>query len=350
MLRKLIAALCLSALLACPADAVTGTRRVLLAGGGIPAFVKAGASNDMDLAGGNYYNCTVTTCLSVTRALSKTNLIPSSASGFPFSTVGPNIAMITPGLGLLRENAATNQLLNSTAPVTQTTPTLAATPQTLWVNGSGSAALSNGTATGCAGTATNGSPVMFTPTAGTCTVTVTGSLNAFQLEAGSFGTSLIVTSGAPVTRPADAVQLIGNALTTMLGAQGTAFVSGTMEGVNAGLNTLITGTNSTTWGMASNNLSGANGGSYLASTANLAITSGGFTAGIPQKMIGSWKQSNYAVSLNGAAAVTSAAANTLVLLTPYYLGAQNTSNGYNGYLSRMTLWNTQLSNASLPGF
>lgn len=32
MLRKLIAALCLSALLACPADAVTGTRRVLLSG------------------------------------------------------------------------------------------------------------------------------------------------------------------------------------------------------------------------------------------------------------------------------------------------------------------------------
>lgn len=32
MLRKLITALCLSALLACPADAVTGTRRVLLSG------------------------------------------------------------------------------------------------------------------------------------------------------------------------------------------------------------------------------------------------------------------------------------------------------------------------------
>src|ERR1700682_3605447 len=194
MFRKFIAAICLSAMLACSAYALTGSRLLLLGGGGIPTWVKAGAASDMDFADGQYYGCSVLTCISVTRALSKTNLIPSSPSGFAYSTVGANMPMVTPTLGLLRENSRTNQLTNSTSPAPQTTGVLAATAQTLWVNGSGSATLSNGTATGCAGTATNGTPVTFTPTAGTCVVTIAGSLNAFQLESGTFGTSLIVTA------------------------------------------------------------------------------------------------------------------------------------------------------------
>src|SRR5882672_754796 len=45
MLRKLIAALCLSALLACPADAVTGTRRVLLSGNKVVLWSPLNASS-----------------------------------------------------------------------------------------------------------------------------------------------------------------------------------------------------------------------------------------------------------------------------------------------------------------
>ena len=66
--------------------------------------------------------------------------------------------------------------------------------------------MSAGTATGCGtGVATNGTPVSFTTsgTAGTCIVTVAGSLNAFQLEKSAYGTSFIITGAATGTRAID---------------------------------------------------------------------------------------------------------------------------------------------------
>ncbi len=104
------------------------------------------------------------------------------------------------------EPAATNQLLNSDeTPATQTTGSLSTGDYVLWVNGAGSAAVTAGTATITGGgTATDGSPDLFTVTgAGTVTVTVTGSLDRFQLEGGSVPTSYIKTEGAIASRAVD---------------------------------------------------------------------------------------------------------------------------------------------------
>ena len=92
---------------------------------------------------------------------------------------------------------------------TQTTASLGTGTYTLWVNGSGSATSSAGTATITgAGAATNGTPNVFVVTvAGTVTITVSGSLNAFQCELGTFGTSFIITAGATATRAADVITL-----------------------------------------------------------------------------------------------------------------------------------------------
>jgi hypothetical protein len=142
------------------------------------------------------------------RAAAATDLSPTSASGFPYANFAANQLVRTPNVGALFFMARTNLLLNSTAPATQTTASLANGTYTLWVNGSGSATMSAGTATGCGtGAATQGIPVNFTTSgaAGTCTVTVAGSLNAFQLELGTFGTPLIVTAGATLARAADVV-------------------------------------------------------------------------------------------------------------------------------------------------
>ena len=322
---------------------------VLLNGSNVPSWVLSGASVDMDFANNRYYGCSLASCLSITRASAKTNLLPSSVSGFAYTTFGNNVLAIDSN-GLLIEESRTNQLLNSTAPATQTTGSLGTGTYTLWVNGSGSAQMSLGTGVGCGvGTATNGTPVNFTITvAGTCIVTVIGSLNAFQLELGTFGTSLVVTAGATGTRAADSVSLSGTANTIMLGAQGTVRIAATLEGINAGNNVLTGGSNSATFGIMSNNLSGANGGSFLLATTNLCVASGSFTANISQKIIGSWKQANYGLSLNGASVITSVAGNTLVLQAPYFLGSKNSTYS-NGYYSRHTLWALQLPNASLPG-
>jgi hypothetical protein len=171
------------------------------------------ASLDYDFLNGRYYQTGIqvsgspTNFATVSRASSGTNLLPTSASGATIVTFGSNAARVTSGLGLLVEEARTNLLLNSTVPATQTTGSLNTGAYTLWVNGSGSATMSAGSGTGCGtGAASQGSAVNFTITiAGTCTVAVAGSLNAFQLELGTFGTSMIVTAGVTVARAADVV-------------------------------------------------------------------------------------------------------------------------------------------------
>jgi hypothetical protein len=186
-----------------------------------------GSTLDMNFAGfgsgtvpGQYYGASTTDLTVVRAGTGATDLVASSAASAPFSVYEANVARIKQGSGLLIEESRTNVLLNSLFPATQTTASLGTGQYTLWVNGSGSATSSAGTAviTG-AGAATNGTPNVFTVTsAGTVVITVAGSLNAFQCEAGSYGTSLIVTSGATVTRAADAVSLAGAPFTNAFGA------------------------------------------------------------------------------------------------------------------------------------
>jgi hypothetical protein len=164
-----------------------------------PGWVQNGASTDLDFADSQYYGGSLSNLLQISRTATNataTDLLPTSPAGATYNTYAPNTLRITPGVGLLIEEIRINYLLNSTAPATQTTASLATGTYTLWVNGSGSATMSSGTGTGCGtGVATNGTPVTFTITiAGTCTVTVAGSLNAFQLEksltSAAFGTEL----------------------------------------------------------------------------------------------------------------------------------------------------------------
>jgi hypothetical protein len=101
--------------------------------------------------------------------------------------------------GLLMEEARINVLLNSATLGTQSV-VVTAQAYTLSFYGTGTVTKS-GAATGAlVGTGAQRVTQTFTPTAGTLTLTVTGAVTNAQLEAGSFVTSWIPTTGASATR------------------------------------------------------------------------------------------------------------------------------------------------------
>lgn len=103
--------------------------------------------------------------------------------------------------GLIMERAATNLLLNSTAPVTQSVSVLNGYAYTLasYGDGAGYAFVSSGGS----GSAPIGNPITFNASGGTVEISVSGTIDAYQLELGSEASNLIVTEGTTETRDAD---------------------------------------------------------------------------------------------------------------------------------------------------
>lgn len=114
---------------------------------------------------------------------------------------------------ILLEPQRTNLFLNSFAPVTQTITVVNGSIYTVSIKG-GTATLS-GAGTG---SATTGSNRTFTASSTSLTVTITGSPEWCQVELGSFATSIITTTGAAVTRIADALDSPNLQTTLALGA------------------------------------------------------------------------------------------------------------------------------------
>ena len=104
-------------------------------------------------------------------------------------------------LGLVIERAATNLLLNSETPATQTVTVANGLSYTLasYGVGAGYAFVSSGGS----GTAPIGTPITFTASGTSVEISVSGSLERFQLEIGSDASGFVSTAGTTATRAAD---------------------------------------------------------------------------------------------------------------------------------------------------
>ena len=108
---------------------------------------------------------------------------------------------------LALNGAATNLLLNSAAPATQSVG-VSAQAYVLSFTGTGSIALSGATSAGpLAGTGAGTRVALaFTPTAGTLTLTITGDVRLAQLEANALASPYIATAAVSVSRAAESAE------------------------------------------------------------------------------------------------------------------------------------------------
>ena len=131
------------------------------------------------------------------------------------------------------EGQRTNLVFPSATAATQTR-TVTAAAHTLTIYGTGSVTLS-GVATGTlTGTGANNRVALtFTPSAGSLVLTVTGTVTNWQLEAGTFSSTLIETTTATVTRIADSVSISG--ASALIGqTEGTIFIDVDFRSVSTG--------------------------------------------------------------------------------------------------------------------
>jgi hypothetical protein len=251
--------------------------------------------------------------------------------------------------GLLLEDQRTNLLLNSATLSTQSV-TVTAVAHTLSFYGTGTITKS-GTATGALVGTGVGQRVSqtFTPTAGSLTLTVTGTVSNAQIEAGGFTTSYIPTTSAAVTRSIDSctVQPAGMGWFTAPG--GSWFAEFIMFNPAPSISTRVIGrigaTSATPLFLNSSRMIGQSDGASM-------VTANAITANVVNKAASTWATGRATACSNGGAVASSAA-----LVTGYgvlsgsgiYLLMNTTVpvDSMMGYMRAVRYWPAALSDAQL---
>lgn len=356
--------------LAQPMTLVTSGGRpvTVLSSGGLPvvlvdeagalAYLLSVATNSLGVAPYHYWDFTTNRALfassdvgtvtstpgwSFTRASTGT-YVNSAGVMTTFASGEPRIG----DRGLLIEGARTNLFLNSNVGSTQSV-TVTAAAHTLSFYGTGTITLSGTSTAGpLVGTGANDRVTLtFTPTAGTLTLTVSGSCTLVQLELGAFVSSYIATTGSSATRAADVALITSPGLTypvSLFSHVERVTDTGGNE-CHVALDTNIATTDETLLYVAS-----ADTGSILTSIAGTqaSISGGAFASGTTKKLAARIATNDVQVALNANLGTADTLATNPTTPTRLRFGSRVGGVGFcYDYIQRIAIFNSALSNAEL---
>jgi hypothetical protein len=258
--------------------------------------------------------------------------------------------------GLLTEEARTNLLLNSlidgTSLATQSV-TVTAAAHTLSFYGTGEVVLSgahSATVTG-AGAYPTQTTLTFTPTAGSLTLTVTGTVQFANLELGAFATSFIPTDGTTKTRNADLASMTGTNFSDWFNATEGAFVAETASITTAAATRSIFDVRSATTVRMSLTNFGTSASFAAVNTTTQASIDGtsSVTANVFFKIAAAYKVNNFAAAANGGAVGTDTLG-TIPAANIAWIGGVNGTSLRNGWIKTIDYYPQRIINAEVQAF
>lgn len=249
--------------------------------------------------------------------------------------------------GLLVEPNATNLLINSATLVTQSV-TVAASAYTLSFYGSGTVVLSGTASATVVGTGAYPSRTTFTftPTAGTLTLTVTGTVQWANLELGTRASSWIPTTGASAQRGGDIANIAGANFSSIYNPlEGTLVIDLAITNASATGAQARAGSIGSTSARTADMFYGAGNWQNYNGTTGMSV-SGAPSLYTVNKVAATYKSGAYNFAANGVLATPRTDA---LLNSPNVLGIGNLGNGSQafGRIRRLRYYNTALTGAEI---
>jgi hypothetical protein len=260
--------------------------------------------------------------------------------------------------GLLIEEQRTNLLLNSlidgTSLATQSV-TVTAVAHTLSFYGTGTVTLSGAHSATVNGTGAypTRTTLTFTPAAGSLTLTVSGTVQFANLEAGAFATSFIPTDATTKTRNIDVAKLTGSNFTSWFNAtQGTLYAEGAVVNSITGTNARIFASLCNAGGTELFNLEARSSTSTRARSLTggaTVLASDSFNAlGVESELAGSYIAGEIAMSVESRTPITAVSnvpsPDQMVIGTGFNTVSANFANGR---IKRVMYWPQKLTLAEL---
>ena len=263
--------------------------------------------------------------------------------------------------GLLIEEARTNALVNSLIDGTDLATqlvTVTAAARTLSFYGTGTVVLSGAHSATVVGTGAypTRTTLTFTPSAGVLTLTVTGTVQFAQLEAGAFATSFIPTAALAVTRSGDVASMTGTNFSSWWNATEGSFVNwyvlsdgySTAQTPRVGLG-VSDGTTLNRIRMFVSSATTVNVGVVTAGStvASLDTNVSNITTTVNKTAV-AYKLNSFASSSNGGTPVTDSVG-AVPTVNVAYIGSieTGTTSQINGHVQKIFYWPQRLTNAEL---